>query len=112
MPMGRSFGPSDTAESQRVAIINESLSRMLFGGEPPLGKRFYLAGRKNAFEVVGVVKDARYDGLREKPRPVWYLYTEQEQDGFNDLVIRVEGNPAALISQVRQAIRDQDPNVA
>jgi len=113
--MGRSFGPQDTAQSQRVAVINETLARELYPEASPLGRHFALAGRdKQEFEIVGVVKDAKYHSVRERPRGMWFVYAEQEQspDGFNDLVVRVTGKPEALVAQIRAAIRDEDPNLA
>lgn len=113
MVMGRSFGPQDTAESRRVAVVNETLARKLYPEGSPLGRHFSLAGReKYNFEIIGVVKDAKYGSLREKPRGVWFVSTGQEQDGFNDLVVRVQGNPEALMSQIRAVIRGEDPNLA
>jgi len=113
--MGRSFGPQDTAPSQRVAVINETLARKLYPEASPLGRHFALAGRdKQDFEIVGVVKDAKYHSVRETPRGMWFVYAEQEQspDSFNDLVVRVTGKPEALVAQIRAAIRDEDPTIS
>jgi predicted permease len=113
--MGRSFGPQDTPQSQRVAVINETLARKLYPEASPLGRHFALAGRdKQDFEIVGVVKDAKYNSVHETPRGMWFVYAQQEQspDSFNDLVVRVTGKPEALVAQIRAAIRDEDPNLA
>jgi predicted permease len=112
---GRNFGPQDTPQSQHVAIVNETLARKVYPGISPLGRRFSLAGRdKYDFEIVGVVKDAKYHSLREKPQAMWFVYTGQEQslDGFGNLVVRMSGNPAALMPQIRAVIRGEDPNLA
>jgi hypothetical protein len=42
---GRRFGPQDTPQSQRVAVINETLARKLYPETSPLGHHFALAGR-------------------------------------------------------------------
>jgi predicted permease len=113
--MGRSFGSEDSPQSRRVAVINETLARKLYPEGSPLGHRFALAGRdKQNFEIVGVVKDAKYISVRERPRGMWFVYTEQEQspDSFNDLVVRVKGKPEAVLTQMRAAIRDEDPKLA
>ena len=113
--MGRSFGSEDTPQSRRVAVINETLARKLYPEGSPLGHGFALAGRdKQNFEIVGVVKDAKYISVRERPRGMWFVYTEQEQspDGFNDLVVRVKGKPEAVLAQIWAAIRDEDPKLA
>src|SRR5262249_62067072 len=76
--MGRSFGPQDRPQSQRVAVINETLARKLYPEASPLGRHFALAER-DKLEIVGVVKDAKYHSVRETPRGMWFVYAEQEQ---------------------------------
>jgi len=56
--LGRSFGPQDLSNAPRVAMINQTLARLLFKGEDPLGKRVDCGSRKN-IEVVGVARDAK-----------------------------------------------------
>ena len=109
--MGRSFGPQDTRQSKRVAVVNETLARRLYPEGSPLGRHFWLGGN---VEIVGVVKDAKYSSLREKPQGMFYVYTEQEQepDGYDSLVVRVAGKPEALMTQIRAALRHEDPNLA
>ncbi len=110
---GRTFSPRDTEQSQPVAVVNQTLARQLYGTEPALGKHFSLAGRDHYdFEIVGVVKDAHYDSLREKPECMWFLYTEQEPQLAETLVVRTRGNPTLAMPLVRAAVRDEDPNLA
>ena len=68
----------------------------------------------NEVEIVGIVKDAKYSSLREKPRGMFYVHNEQEQDsdGYDSLVVRVTGKPEALMSQIRATLRSEDPNLA
>ncbi len=72
------------------------------------------AGDGGDFEIVGVVKDAKYESIREKPRGMFYLYNGQAKaaDGFNDLVVRAQGRPEALIGDIRAAIHAEDSNLA
>ena len=48
-----------------VAVINETFARYYFGDENPIGRRFGLRLNQRPDEIVGVVKDAMYDSLRE-----------------------------------------------
>ena len=61
-----------------------------------------------------MVKDAKYESLRDKPRAMFFVNLEQDKipDTFNDLVVRVQGKPEALMSQIRAAMREVDPNLA
>ena len=110
---GRGFSERDTNQSQHVAIVNQTLAHEMYGDEPALGKRFSFGGRdKYDFEIVGVVKDARYNSLREKAQGMWFLYAEQEPELAETLVVRTIGNPAALMASLRGAIRAEAPNIA
>jgi predicted permease len=70
--LGRGFGPQDTPQSQKVAIISESMAQRLFPNVSPLGKHFGLKGPQASeeIEVVGVVKDAKYGTLKEQLKPM------------------------------------------
>jgi predicted permease len=109
--MGRSFGPQDTRQSKPVTVVNETLARRLYPEGSALGRHLWLGGN---VEIVGIVKDAKYSSLREKPRGMFYVYNEQEPnwEGYESLVVRVTGKPEALMSQIRAALRSEDPNLA
>jgi predicted permease len=115
MPMvvGRSFGPRDTRQSKRVVVVNETMARRLYPAGSPLGRHPSL-GAETEMEIVGVVKDAKYSSLREKPKGMFFVHNEQEQDsaGYESLVVRVTGKPEALMSQIRATLRSEDPNLA
>ena len=111
--LGRAFGPQDTPKSQPVAIINETLARDLYPNGSALGRHFAL-GDHDDFEIVGIVKDAKYQSVRENPVGMFFVYNGQEQstDGFNDLVVRAKGRPTALIGEIRAAAHAENPNLA
>lgn len=113
--MGRSFGPRDTPQSPPVAMVNEALAQKLYPGQSAIGRRLVRGLEKPvSYEIVGVVKDAKYLSLREKTKPMFFVDTDQEKipDAYNDLVVRVQGPPEAFMSQIRAAIRGEDPNLA
>lgn len=110
---GRAFGPQDMPKSPSVAIINQTMARDLYPNGSALGQHFAL-GDHDDFEIVGVVKDAKYQSVRESSVGMFFVYNGQEQspDGFNDLVVRAQGRPTALIGEIRAAIRAENPNLA
>jgi predicted permease len=110
--IGRSFGPQDTRQSKGVVVVNETLARRLYPEGSALGRHLSLGG--NEIEIVGIVKDAKYTSLREKPRGMFYFHNEQEpgSEGYESLVVRVTGKPEALMTQIRVALRSEDPNLA
>jgi predicted permease len=110
--LGRGFGPQDTDESQKVAVINETMARLFFP-TGSLGKRFGINGPESSekFEVIGVVKDAKSASLTEQPRPGAY-YPHAQGSGFLDnFVVRYSGAPGAVIPQIREAISQVNTNL-
>jgi predicted permease len=107
---GRAFGPQDTATSQQVAVIGETMARTLFPSGSPIGRRYGRGGPQNAgdIEVIGVVKDVKYNSLEEDPQPGDYLPYTQNVRYLNDLEVRYSGDSPAVIAAIRQAIHDVD----
>ena len=62
---GRAFTSLDGAGAPRVLVVNETLARQLFGGEPAVGRRLVLQGPGGSepWQVVGIVADVVYEGL-------------------------------------------------
>jgi predicted permease len=113
---GRPFAAADRNGAPRVAIINETLARYYFRGADPVGKRFswWPTDPKN-IEIVGVVKDAKYDNLRQDTPRLVYIPAPQQGSGPNYVQIRGRtrgGRPmAALIGDCRAAIRAVNPSI-
>lgn len=111
---GRMLGPADRAGSEPVVVVSETLVRAYFRGESPLGQRIRIGGgdRQVWRTVVGVVGDVRHHGLDQPGTPQVYLPTDQFTfaDGTMDVVVRTAGNPAALVTPVREAIRSLHPD--
>jgi len=109
--LGRAFGQEDTGASPKVAVINETFTRWYLPGGSPIGKHFGIGGdpkHSNDIEVVGVVKDAKYQNLGERPFPAAYIPYTQHVQYLNDFEVRYTGKPEVIISEVRQAIGQID----
>ena len=111
--LGRSFGPQDTEKSQKVAVISESMARLFFPNTSPLGKRFGTDGPSSTeqIEVVGVVKDARYQSLIEELKPIAFYPHSQNVDSLLNFVVRFSGPANNVVPQIRQTIKQVDRNL-
>ena len=109
---GRDFTATDDAAAPRAVIVNETLARLYWPGEEPLGKRLRFDDGPEApfHEVVGVARDGKYRTLGETPRP--YLYTAYAQDGDSMLTLVVDA-PAEVraLADVRRLLDELDPNL-
>jgi predicted permease len=110
---GRTFSAVDTAESQRVAVINQALARQVFGTSDPIGQRFKTDLRHNApfVEVVGVCENARLASLRREPPPTAYFSYRQRPAGSPTFALKTLDDPMRLVPAVREVMRQADPNL-
>ena len=79
--LGRDISTHDGSGSPMVAVVNESFARYFLSAEDPIGKRFALGSPYEGpgIEIVGIVKDAKFDSVREKPSPIAFLPVLQMQ---------------------------------
>ena len=107
--MGRDFDRRDTPTSAKVVIVTESLARRFFGTTGALGRRFRIEEGKEfgpPFEVVGVVKDTKYESLREKDPVVAYFPMTQDQSWEESVDVEVRArDDATLDRQLDESIR-------
>jgi predicted permease len=119
---GRAFGEQDTATSQKVGIINESLARSRFPGQNPIGKRFAIDthdadGRRgtlarNGIQIVGICGDVRYATLRAEPPPQFIVpYVQQTQVQGMTYEIRTRMKAEAIVPALRRAVQQVDPDL-
>lgn len=115
---GRDFDATDNAKSARVAIVNQTLAKLLFPGQDPISRRLTWTGdvlkfiglQEDWMTVVGVVADTKDGGLDAKPARA--VYTPFEQGAFptGGLVIRTDVNPLGLATAARAVVRSIDPS--
>jgi putative ABC transport system permease protein len=103
---GRTFNDADTLDSTPVVIINETMAKLYFAGEDPLGKQIN-ALTASPSQVVGVVGDARQWSLELPPAAELYFpYSQAAINAEASLVVRSNGDPASLSDAVRNIVRE------
>ncbi len=118
---GRAFDTHDCSGSAPVAIVNETLARVLWPGKNPVGQNVRIpeleAGTPN-WKVVGVVADVHDDGLMTAPPPVLYISFAQvplnpwhwtEQSLY--LVARTRPHLVAASEILQTALHGIDPEL-
>lgn len=88
------------------------MARTLFPSGSPIGKH-YGRGPKNAgdIEVIGIVKDVKYNSLEESPQPGDYLPYAQNVRYLSDFEVRYTGDSVAAVATIRSTIHDLDPRL-
>jgi predicted permease len=111
---GRSLTEQDNARAPKVVVVNQTFANKYFPDESPIGKRFAFATDKpDEIEIVGLAKDAKYTSQRDKIPPTVYLSWRQEMRsmGGATLELRTEGDPTAVVTAVREAVRAVDESL-
>jgi predicted permease len=105
---GRDFDITDTATSERVAIVNRTFASRFFDGGNALGRRFTIGNSAESApnRIVGIVKDSKYETLREAVPATAFLPATQPPRGSEaqEFVVRTSSSAAALIPTVQRAI--------
>ena len=109
---GREFNEGDRPGAPRVAVINETLARRLWPQGPAPGRTLIL--NDQPYQVVGVNKDALLHNALHGPQP--FLYLPYWQNNIRPpidarLLIRVAGDPEAMLQSLRRVIVAVDPQV-
>ena len=114
---GRDVSDSDSLSSPAVAVVNETFVRKFLTGTDPVGKPFRLdlgpTKPQPVYQIVGVVRDTKYGGLRQRILPIAYLAAAQAEDPDPQPAFLVRSNISmdAVRSSVDRAIRETSPAI-
>jgi predicted permease len=107
---GREFSERDTDTAPKVAIVNDSFARHFFGEGSALGRR--VTSVNVTYEIVGVVRDAKYQNLRDaiiKTMYIPWMQRDGDQPSRYSYLARVTGDPLRIVPGLDRAIREADP---
>src|SRR5881296_440463 len=108
---GRTFAPTDLVGSQRVAVVNETMARLLWRSENPIGKCLKIGDKNRApcTEVIGVVEDARLNQLTDDVVVQYFIPLAQADSVMGSpvtaLLVRTEGDAEPLVGAVLREIQ-------
>jgi predicted permease len=124
---GRSITEQDTATTRTIAVVSEAFAKRFFPNQDPLGKHFGLDLPKynTTFEIVGVVKDAKYRDPGGVPRPMFYAPLAQHvvydqpvlalidhrTHYIGGAVLRLRASAMGMEALIRKVFSDVDPNL-
>lgn len=106
--------PAPQGWPYRVAVVNETFVRRYFKDVSPLGRHIGFGsnpGTPTPIEIVGVVKDTKYTGIREEPRAqVFFPYRQATMENITAYV-RTGHDPDAVMQSLRRAVAAIDPQL-
>ena len=114
---GRDFDSRDSVSSPKVAIVSESFARQVTGGTNPVGQRFWVESTPSSpetlYEIVGLVKDTKYQDIHEDFGPVAYFpWAQASRQGlFDQLVLRSNMPMAGLLAAIKRTVGEVSPEI-
>jgi predicted permease len=112
--IGRDFA-QESAAGQKVGIVNQAFVTQLFHGENPIGQHVNGAGVD--YQIIGVVGNIKSRTIGEETRPILFRSLAQSTGsdpsflGY-ELIVRYQGDSAAVTNEVRSQIHALDPAMA
>jgi len=114
---GRDLDKNDTAESPRVAVVNQTFVRRYLGSVNPLGVTMRTSPEPHypstVYEIVGVIQDTKYSDLRGETPPMTFApYLQQPDPGpFTVLMVHSKQDPEIVMSTIKRTIAGKHPEI-
>jgi predicted permease len=114
---GRDFDARDRVGTPKVAIVNEAFARKFLNGSSPIGHRFWVEATPGdpdtPYEIIGLVRDTKYEDLREEFGPIAY-YAAAQNAGAGPgapLMIRSRLSQAETVAAVKRVLNEINPAI-
>lgn len=119
---GRTWDESETMRGAHLAVINQTMAREYWPDNDVLGRQIRMPQVKNEpfrlaapgsdewFQIVGVVADARNDGLANPVKPAVYVPYTIWLGVYSHILVHGQGSPASLFRSVRTQVHSVDPD--
>jgi predicted permease len=114
---GREFDSHDNSSAPKVAIVNETFARRLLQEQNPVGRRVVVEQTPNepetTYEIVGIVRDAKFEDLKEESLPVMYLPALQDPQPSTGRLFLIRSNlpQADITAAVNRALTEVSPSL-
>ena len=107
---GRTFSADDRPGTPTSIVISEGMARRYWPNGNAIGARVRLGPERGIpwMQVVGVVGDVRNDPARPQPEPMTYASSRQEGWSSRTILVRVSGDPSALIKPIERELASID----
>ncbi|HKO62989.1 MAG TPA: ABC transporter permease [Pyrinomonadaceae bacterium] len=114
---GRDFNSGDRPNSPNVLIVNEAFSKAFLQGANPVGHRFWIAATPGdpdtVYEIVGLVRNTKYEDLREEFQPIAYYAAAQDSEtgAGASLLIRSRVSQGETVAAVKRVLNEINPAI-
>jgi predicted permease len=119
--LGRAFSEIEVNSARKVAVVNQTFVNKFLGNEYPIGQMVKINMLESmpdspvkdpVFEIIGVISDAKNQGIQESPMPEVFVPYTITGAFERAIMVRTSTPPLSLLNNVRREIRAVDPNIA
>jgi len=120
---GRLWEKPEIGRGALLAVINQSMARRYWPNGDAIGKQLRLpevkpeppftqtvAGGDGWMQIIGIVGDARDDGIGKPVIPAVYVPYTTRMRMWTQILVRTRGEPLALLNRVRASVKAVDPD--
>lgn len=117
MLAGRDFQRTDTLTSPKVVIVNQMFAKKLLDGASPLGatvRKITGPGEpEELFQVVGLVRDSKYDDLHDDDPAIVYRADSQDSEAGQpaNIIVHSDSPLEGVASEIRAATAEINPSI-
>jgi predicted permease len=112
---GRDFTDRDAVGAPKTVVVNEKFARHYFGNESPIGRHIGMGGdpgSKADIEIIGEVRDTRYQTMRqEPPRQIFQPYLQNDWTTQMTAYVRTDQSSTQAFPTLRSVVHKLDPNL-
>ena len=117
---GRGFTEAEVQGARKLAVVNQTFVKKYLANENPIGRQVRIAQlaefddpvKEPVFEIIGLVADAKNQGLQDPALPeIWVPYTVTGS-AFRGILVRTAREPMSMLNTVEHEVWTTDPNVA
>ena len=108
---GRDISWHDDDHAPKVALVNQTFARLLFGNESAAVGQHFMMFDKNSYEIVGVVENGKYDSLTESPWAAMFFPVSQNPDSDTTLVVRSDLPTSEIAPVLSRKLAAIDPSL-
>lgn len=113
--LGREITENDRADGPTVCVINETFAKRFFEGRHPIGMHVTqtYAEERHTYEIIGVVRDSRQNGLRGEIEHRFYTPVTQPAAGIIAVtfIVSPHGEVAGVLAEVRRVVQQTEPKM-
>jgi putative ABC transport system permease protein len=122
LAQGRLWDHAETMRGDSLAVINQTMARQFWPNGDAIGHQVRIpslkdqppyqravAGSDGWLQIIGIVADARDDGLRNPTKPGVYIPFTTQMWMFTQILVRTRVPPLSLLHDIRAQIVQIDP---